>query len=136
MPPDVWRKIQDGHKFNVERRPHYASSEVRLGTGKVVDSYDHEEEIVERKHSQLARIRSETAIGYLQDTVRKYSPGRKISDTPRNRELYPDLVGKILEGRLILEVPVQDDPVARAVLEKAAELDVIIRDVEGKEYHL
>jgi hypothetical protein len=109
---------------------------VVLSTGKVVDSYNPDEEIVERKHSQLAEIKPETAIGYLQSLPQKYAPGKTIADTPGNREHYPDLVGQPLRGSMILEVPVQNAPVPRAILEKAAELGVVIRDVNGKEYHL
>ena len=89
-----------------------------MDTGKVVDSYDDREEIVERKHSQLADIQVSTAIGYLGDMVRKYSPGEKISGTPRNREQYPELVGERLAGEMVLEVPVQNRPIPRATNEK------------------
>jgi hypothetical protein len=107
-----------------------------LSTGKIVDSYNPGEEIVERKHSQLADIKPETAIGYVASLPHKYAPGEKIADTPGNRAHYPDLVGKALRGAMILEVPVQNAPVPPAILEKAAGLNVTIRDVNGKEYHL
>lgn len=105
-----------------------------MDTGKVVDSYEDGDEIVERKHSQLADIQESTAIGYLRDMARKYPPGEEIANTPRNRELYPDLVGELLDGSMILEVPVQNGPVPPAVVAKAKELGIIIRDVDGKEY--
>lgn len=136
MPPAVWARIQAGNKFNVERRPAYPSNEVRLRTGKVVDSYHDGAQIIERKHSQLAEIKEEAAIGYMTAIVRKYSPGEEIADSPRNRNEYPSLVGKSLDGILILEVPVQQADIPRSVLERAAELGVTIRDSEGKEYHL
>jgi hypothetical protein len=107
-----------------------------LSTGKIVDSYNPGDEIVERKHSQLSEIKPETAIGYVQSLPNKYSPGETIADTRGNRERYPNLVGQPLRGDMILEVPVQNAPIPRAILEKAAELDVVIRDVNGKEYHL
>lgn len=136
IPPEVWRRIQDGRRFNEERRPRYELNEVRLETGKIVDSYNPGREIVERKHTQLADIKEETAIGYLRDFARKYAPGETVSDTPRNRRQCPELVGTPLDGQMILEVPVQRRPVPRSVLEMSAELDIIIRDVEGKEYDL
>jgi hypothetical protein len=136
MPPAVWARIQEGNKFNVERRPFYPANEVRLSTGKVVDSYHDGAEIIERKHSQLADIKEETAIGYLSAIVRKYSPGEEIADSPRNRDEYPSLVGESLDGILVLEIPVQRADIPRSILEKAAELGVTIRDSEGKEHHL
>ena len=105
-----------------------------MDTGKVVDSYEHREEIIERKHSQLADIHAATAIGYLRDIARKYSPGEPISDTPRNRDLYPNLVGEELDGAMVLEVPIQTRPVPPVVIAKATELGIIIRDVDGREY--
>ncbi|RSM82564.1 hypothetical protein DMH04_25570 [Kibdelosporangium aridum] len=105
-----------------------------LSSGKVVDSYNPGEEIVERKHTQLAAIKLETAMGYLQSLPQKYPPGEIIADTPSNREKYPHLVGQPLRGDMILEVPVQTAPVPPAIVEKAAELNVTIRDVNGKEY--
>jgi hypothetical protein len=107
-----------------------------LGTGKIVDSYNPGEEIVERKHTQLANVKLETAISYVASLPQKYAPGEMIADTPGNRERYPDLVGEALDGIMVLEVPVQNAPVPAAILELAAELDVTIRDVNGKEYHL
>ncbi|MBC6451309.1 hypothetical protein [Actinokineospora xionganensis] len=136
MPPAVWERIQEGNKFNVERRPHYPVNEIRLSTGKVVDSYRDGAEIVERKHTQLAEIKEETAFGYLAAMSRKYSPGEEIADSPRNRDEFPELVGEPLDGVMILEVPPQRIDVPRAILERAAELDVTIRDSEGKEYTL
>lgn len=136
MPPLVRKKLEEGQNFNAQRRSFYSAAEVRLDTGKVVDSYEHREEIVERKHSQLADIQESTAIGYLRDLVRKYSPGEEIAGTPRNREHYPELVGKPLEGEMILEVPVQNRPIPRAILEKADELDITIRDTNGREFQL
>ncbi len=73
-------------------------------------------------------------MGYLQSLPQKYPPGEIIADTPSNREKYPHLVGQPLRGDMILEVPVQTAPVPPAIVEKAAELNVTIRDVNGKEY--
>lgn len=136
MPPAVWQRIRDGHDFNAKRQPKYAANEVTLSTGKVVDSYNPGKEIVERKHSQLADIRAETAMGYLQSLPQKYAPGQTIGNTPGNRQRYPNLVGAPLRGAMILEVPVQTAAVPRVILEKAAELGIVIRDVNGKEYTL
>lgn len=136
MPPAVWARIQEGNKFNVDRRPFYPANEIRLRTGKVVDSYHDGAEIVERKYTQLAEIKEETAFGYLSAIVRKYPPGEEIANSPRNRDEYPTLVGEPLDGILILEVPVQQADIPRSILEKATELGVTIRNSEGKEYRL
>jgi len=56
----------------------------------------------------------------------------KIPDTPKNDG--EEIVGERLTGPQILEVPVQNGPVPQVVLDKAADLDIIIRDVHGTEY--
>ena len=43
-------------------------------------------------------------------------------------------VGTRLDGRLVLEVPVQTAPVPRAVLDFATEHEIVIRDIAGKVY--
>jgi hypothetical protein len=135
FPSAVWERIQAGNDFNVERRPYYDHSEVRTENGHYIDSYNHGEEIVERKHSQLADIQESTALKYLEDTARKYSPGEVISDTPKNREELPEeLIGQKIDGQLVLEVPEQWRDVPAAVTTRAAELGIIIRDTNNKEY--
>lgn len=97
-----------------------------------VDYYDPvRREIISFKDSQLARVKPKTAIRYLQELARKYRPGRKIADVPSTDR---SLVGKELEGRMILEVPVQKSPVPQAILDAAKELEIQIRDTDGRVY--
>ena len=44
-------------------------------------------------------------------------------------------VGKGIDGQMILEVPVQIEPIPQSILDKANELEVIIRDVQGNIYN-
>lgn len=45
------------------------------------------------------------------------------------------LRGSRLEGKPILEVPVQTKPIPKKVLDTATEKGITIRDVNGKEYN-
>jgi hypothetical protein len=138
LPPDVRKRIEDGNEFNRQRRPYYPHNEVRLGNNKVVDSYVPGMEIVERKHTQLAEVRPETALGYLRMLSTKYAPGQRIANTPANRNTFAyrlDQLGQLISGQQVLEVPVQNAPVPSAVLDAAEALDIIIRDPNGKVYN-
>lgn len=46
-----------------------------------------------------------------------------------------ELGGEKLEGIYILEVPVQGRPIPQDIINKANELKIIIRDINGKEYN-
>ena len=63
--------------------------------------------------TQLSEILEETAIGYLKE-----------------------LSENILKGQMILEVPVQKEPVPERVLLKAQEEEIMIRDIEGHIYSI
>ncbi len=108
---------------------------VRLG------SYDPQKgEIVSRKKTQLYEVSEETAIRYLKELEEKYAPGSIIADVPSNktgvnREIFKDNKGNILDGQMILEVPVQEANIPPNVLEYAKKNDIIIRDVNGKIYN-
>ena len=96
-------------------------------------------EIVSRKYTQLSEISEKTAIGYLKELSEKYSPGSVIADVPSNRVganagIFEENGGKTLRGRMILEVPVQEEPVPERVLRYAAKEKIKIRDINGKEY--
>jgi hypothetical protein len=88
-------------------------------------------EIVSFKDTQLANIKVKSAIGYLNELVRKYQPGRMIADVPSTSR---KLVGTQLKGTMFLEVPVQRKPIPQAVLDAATKRDIQIRDVEGRVY--
>ena len=91
-------------------------------------------EIVSRKNTQLASVQEATAIGYIGELGRKYSPGETIAST---NSVPTGLRGETLQGRQYLEVPVQNQPIPQAVLDfaNAQEPRVIIRDVAGREYN-
>ncbi|MDR6865506.1 hypothetical protein J2Y69_000088 [Microbacterium resistens] len=123
LPP--WRKrVAEGQQFNYQNHHRYPHNELQLGNNKVLDSYVPGKEIVSRKNTQLADIRLETGKEYIDEMLRKYPPDSPIKG------------GGILDGDLILEVPVQDRGISKELLEHAAskEPPVIIRDVQGNIY--
>ena len=75
-----------------------------------------------------------TASAYLREHVAKYSPGEVIADTARARTEFPHLIGEALKGKRILEVPVQNQPVPRELLDRATDLKIVIRDITGHIY--
>ena len=82
----------------------------------------------------------ETAIRYPKELEDKYAPGSIIADVPSNKTVSNKGIfnvnnGKVLKGRMILEVPVQKHPVSERVLLYAKENKIQIRDVEGKIYN-
>ena len=98
-------------------------------------------EIVSRKYTQLSEILEKTAIGYLKELSEKYSPGSVIADVPSNRVganagIFKENEGNILKGQMILEVPVQKEPVPENVLLKAQEEGITIRDIKGHIYSI
>ena len=98
-------------------------------------------EIVSRKRTQLWRIPEEIAIRYLKELKTKYSPGSVIADVPSNRVganagIFEENEGNILKGQMILEVPVQKEPVPESVLRYAAKEKIKIRDTEGTIYRI
>lgn len=79
--------------------------------------------------TQLSEISEKTAIGYLKELSEKYSPGSVIADVPSNREgtnagIFEENEGNILKGQMILEVPVQEEPVPERVLRYALKSNI------------
>lgn len=135
LPDYIQKRIDAGNEFNRQNRPRYApNNEIALENGKIVDSYRPNREIVERKHTQLGKIKKETAKSYIDSLRHKYKQGTLIKNSAKNKEL--GLGGKKLRGKHILEVPKQDSPVPSSILEHAAKHHVIIRDVSGQVYRL
>jgi polyhydroxyalkanoate synthesis regulator phasin len=136
--PDWLKRLEEGNKFNKENYHRYPEKEVYIkdkngGPHKKLDSYDPDKgEIVSRKHTDLSKINKDTAIAYLRELQSKYPAGAEIADVPTTRERK--LVGLKLEGIMILEVPVQKNGVPLAILQKADELDIVIRDINGHVY--
>ena len=106
-----------------------------------LDSYDPQiGEIVSRKKNQLYEVSEETAIRYLKELKDKYAPGTIIADVPSNktgvnREIFKDNKGNILDGQMILEVPVQKAEIPPNVLEYANDHRIKIRDIKDKYYN-
>ena len=91
--------------------------------------------------TQRSEISEKTAIGYLKELSEKYSPGSVIADVPSNRVganagIFEENEGNILKGQMILEVPVQKEPVPESVLRYAAKEKIKIRDTEGTIYRI
>ena len=105
-----------------------------------LDSYDPQiGEIVSRKKTQLYEVSEETAIRYLKELEEKYAPGAIIADVPSNKTgankgIFKANNGKVLKGRMILEVPEQKAKIWPNVLDYAKKKAIIIRDVNGKIY--
>lgn len=68
---------------------------------------------------------------HLSELVTKYKKDSIVANVPRSKHLS----GTKLEGKYILEVPVQNKPIPQAVLERATKLEILIRDIEIKEYN-
>jgi hypothetical protein len=141
--PDWLRRVQEGRRFDEERAPFYPHNQVYVdkpgGVDKpdgrgyhVVDSLDLPAgEIISRKFSQLGAVQEDTAKAYLRELADKYPPGTRISPVPS----VPDgLAGRRLDGDMILEVPPQALPIPDSVLRYADDLNIRIRDSEGRVY--
>ena len=82
----------------------------------------------------------ETAIRYLKELEDKYSPGSIIADVPSNktgvnRGIFKKNKGNILDGQMILEVPVQKADIPPNVLKHANDHHIKIRDIKDKYYN-
>ena len=90
-----------------------------------LDSYNpHTGEIVSRKYTPLSQVSEETAIRYLKELSDKYAPGTKIADVPSNISganagIFKANNGNVLDGQMILEVPVQEAKISAKVLDYA-----------------
>ena len=105
-----------------------------------LDSYVPGKEIVSRKYTQLSEVSEETAIRYLKELSDKYAPGTKIADVPSNISganagIFKANNGKVLDGQMILEVPVQKKPIPQNVINYADKLRIKIRNTNNKLYN-
>jgi hypothetical protein len=150
LPPHL-RQFAAGELFNLQNYSRYPANEVYVdildsdgvqsGRRVRVDSYSPGEEIVSRKNAQFAEHASPaTGIRYLQEVLNKYPSGNSkfvISDVPsaRSNPALREGIGQPLRANsTILEVPEQNGPIPQAVLDFAADHDIVIRDVAGHEY--
>jgi hypothetical protein len=136
--------MQDGNDFNARQAPKYPHNEVMLNKPPGakgyprVDSYKPGSEIVSRKYTQLGEVKPETAKGYLNEFADTYPTGSTVADVPTQRpgsgHQNAGLAGEKLDGQMILEVPPQNQPIPKSVLDHAEDLGIIIRDSNGKVY--
>ncbi|WP_281901266.1 DUF4157 domain-containing protein [Phytohabitans aurantiacus] len=135
-PVESWaERVMRGNDFNAAQRGVYAAEELRLANGMIVDGYTPGQAIVSRKETQLASIRPERVEEYVNEFLDKYGPGNLIADTPRNRQLYGNLVGQRLQGPMVLEVPIQSAPIPQELGTWARRLGITIRDQAGTVYN-
>ena len=157
-------RIIEGKIFNIENVHRYQLNEIhvtqvgaRTGNDGValpkqskynrVDSISiYNNQVVERKHSQISEISLSTWKQYVDQLANKYKPGDEsivIADTPSNREKFEsvgldpnELIGKPLEGIMILEIPEQNSPPPPEYLAYAAKRHVHIWDTRHDEWKL
>jgi hypothetical protein len=116
-------RIRAGTAFNRLRWSEYSYNELRLASGKVLDSYDPFDKIVSRKFTQLAKISPKTAQRYIDEIKQKYPINARIGTTP---SVPPELRGGALQGKLVLEVPLQHAPIPPEILRYAKDRNVLI----------
>ena len=142
--------------FNKERAKFYSFNEVYLEAPKKetkvagdspakqkyvrLDSYVPNKEIVSRKYTQLSEVSEETAIRYLKELEEKYAPGSIIANVPSNISkanagIFKENKGNILDGQMILEVPVQHKAVPKEVINYANLKGIKIRDTNNHIYN-
>ena len=134
---DRWfRLMLEGNNYNKARLFDYQFREVIVehpdGHRYRVDAHNVGEEIISRKLTQFAQISGAKGIEYLREAVRQYAPGTPIARVDSNKGLLA--ITDTLEGQLILEVPLQREPIPEKILKAAKELGVIIRDHFGNIY--
>jgi len=135
IPDWLQKRFKEGNDFNEANRLRYPHNEVEVtvdGKKFRVDSYNPGKEIISRKNTQLSDVQEGTAKGYMNELKQKYPSGAEITDSPFNSS---NLKGKRLDGELILEIPVQNNPIPKSIIDAATERGITIRDVEGKVYN-
>ena len=154
---DFWKEIMKrGRKFNTDRAISFDANEVYLDVyengkqvfvnGKpkryIVDSFNPPNSpkkpkgIFSRKHTQLSEIDEKTAKRYLFEMNKKYKPGSVLSPNVKSKTDNSNLNGVTkLTGQMYLEVPVQKNGIPNNILEDANKKNIIIRNINGKEYN-
>ncbi|MEO9511546.1 MAG: fibronectin type III domain-containing protein, partial [Flavobacteriaceae bacterium] len=141
--PNWFQKILDGNEFNNIRSSSYPNNEVYLVNPKDpsryvrLDSYKHLDEIISRKYTQFTDIQESTGLKYIQELKDKYPPGTKIANVPSNKlggtNASLENISEI-NGQMVLEIPVQSNPIPQKILDEARTWSIKIRDVQGKIY--
>lgn len=132
--PEWLIRAEKGSKFHTEVQTDlgstYASELYVNGVSRsgyrILDAYGKDTgEILSLKNTQLAQVDEKTALGYLRELAVKYAPGTRIATVPSSGALG----GDVLEGQMILGVPVQAAPIPEAVSLAARRLDIVIREI-------
>lgn len=126
--------VQKGREFNVKMSEKYQYNEIILENGKRLDSYVPRQEIISRKYTQLSEIKESTAKLYLNELVEKYAPETRIAEVTSNKTGNNAGIlsfGNELRGQMVLEVPVQNKPVPKSILDYASSKQIIIKDELG-----
>jgi hypothetical protein len=134
-------KLKSGNEFNKDQSKNFKYNEVYVDKGnnkgsyKKLDSYNPKEEIVSRKETQLSDIQPKTAKAYIDEAVKKYSPGTKLADVPSNKTgsnagVIKDSENGKLSGKLYLDIPKQNKPIPKEILDYAQSKFVEIREVQ------
>jgi hypothetical protein len=77
--------------------------------------------VISRKATQLAEITETTAKKYIDEIGEKYA-GKSVQNAERAGN-------KVLEGKKILQIPKQEKPIPKAILDYADEAKVTIDEV-------
>lgn len=144
--PGWLQKILDGNEFNRIRSSSYPNNEIYLVNPKDplkyvrLDSYKPGQEIVSRKYTQFFDIQESTGIKYIDELTDKYPPNTKIADVASNKvgggnATLKNDIGKGIDGKMILEIPVQTKPIPQSILDRANMKGIDIRDIQGKIYN-
>ena len=141
----IARNLSLGVAFNKKMEAKYPYNEVYVENDSAkngyvkLDSYNPETgEIVSRKYTQLANIKPETAKKYISELLNKYPPGAQIADVPSQQKgsghRNAGLAGQQLDidGKMILEIPVQKKKVPKKILDYAKTRNIEIRDENGR----
>ena len=135
-PPEWTKKAENrrlGNEFNEAMRGKYQAREVRLKNGTIVDGYTRDKVIVSRKRTQLLTSARSGLRNTLTNSSTSTRAGNEIADTPANRA--SGLAKERLRGKLILEVPVQQEPVPAELGIRARRWGIEIRDDRGDVYN-
>lgn len=141
------RAFLRGMWFNHATAHHFRATEVYINktepTGKTERQYRvdalGDDEVVSLKHVQLAEVTFETAKRYIDELLTKYQPERldlRIADTKGTRsrveagEMRRREIGRPLEGRMVLGVPLQNRPIPDEVARYAEDRFVFIQPYE------
>ncbi len=91
-------------------------------------------EFISRKNPSvpIAKMNHHDAIDHIQEFVTKYPPKIRI----RGKKVNGVLVrGPVIQGKRVLEIPPQSEPIPKAYLEYATSHGITVRDYNGKVYN-